>query len=153
MAQSPVLPGGGPDCDSLGSHVHVGEVAHNLRNFGDRGHKPCCFRERSDVEVGVGAREKDPPVLDSGGVVECPSSRSLLAHGAMLGRNRPGVCMRLPSLEEGPIHGRSHTLANQLLVVVRHPSRSVSVGVCHSLAGGSPVVSPTWGGWCARTAP
>ena len=85
MAQSSVLPGGGPDCDSLGSHVHVGEVAHNLRNFGDRGHKPCCFRERSDVEVGVGAREKDPPVLDSDGVVECPSSRSLLAHGAMLG--------------------------------------------------------------------
>ncbi len=84
MAQSSVLPGSGPDGDSLGSHVHVGEVAHNLRNFGDRGHKPCCFRERSDVEVGVGAREKDPPVLDSDGVMECPSSRSLLAHAAML---------------------------------------------------------------------
>ena len=84
MAQSSVLPGGGPDGDSLGSHVHVGEVAHNLRNVGDRGHEPCCFRERSDAEVGVGAREEDPPVLDSGGVVECPSSRSLLAHGAML---------------------------------------------------------------------
>jgi hypothetical protein len=37
----------------------------------------------------VGAREKDPPVLDSGGVVKCPSSRSLLAHGAMLGPHRP----------------------------------------------------------------
>jgi hypothetical protein len=34
----------------------------------------------------VGAREKDPPVLDSDGVVECPSSRPLLAQGAMLGR-------------------------------------------------------------------
>src|SRR5688500_16198678 len=84
MAQSSVLPGGRPDCDSLGSQVDVGEVAHNLRNFGDRGHKPCCFRERSDVEVGVRAGEKDPPVLDSDGVVECPSSRSPLAHGAML---------------------------------------------------------------------
>jgi len=84
QAQSSVLPGGGPNCDSLGSHVNVGEVAHNLRNFGDRGHQPCCFRERSDAEVGVGAREKDPPVLDSDGVVECSSGRSLLAHGAML---------------------------------------------------------------------
>src|SRR5258705_2977944 len=127
MAQSPVLPGGGPDCDSLGSHVHVGEVAHNLRNFGDRGYKPCCFRERSDAEVGVGAREKDPPVLDSDGVVECPSSRSLLAHWAMLGRNRPGLFMRPPSLEEGSIHGPWHTLANQLLIVVRHPRRPARV--------------------------
>ena len=97
MAQSSVLPGGGPNCDSLGSHVHVGEVAHNLRNFGDRGHKPCCFRERSDVEVGVGAREKDPPVLDSDGVVECPSCRSLLAHGAMLGGNREAATNGLPT--------------------------------------------------------
>ena len=87
MAQSSVLTGGGPDRDSLGSHVNVGEVAHDLRSFGDRGHEPCRFRERSDAEVGVGAREEDPPVLDSDGVVECPSSRSLLAHGAMLGRN------------------------------------------------------------------
>jgi len=84
MAQSSVLPGGGPDCDSLGSHVHVGEVAHNLRDFGDRGNKPRSFRERSDAEVSVGAGEKDPPVLDSDSVVECPSSRSLLAHRAML---------------------------------------------------------------------
>jgi hypothetical protein len=88
MAQSSVVPGGGSDCDSLGSHVHVWEVAHNLRNFGDRGHKPCCLRERSDLEVGVGAREEDPPVLDSDGVVKCPSSRSLLAHGAMLSNSK-----------------------------------------------------------------
>jgi hypothetical protein len=32
----------------------------------------------------MGAREKDPPVLNSDGVVECSSGRSLLAHGAML---------------------------------------------------------------------
>jgi transposase len=101
MAQSFVLPGCGPDCDSLGSHVHVGEVAHNLRNFGDRGHNPCCLRERSDVEVGVGAREKDPPVLDSDGVVEYPSSRSLLAHGAMPGR-KPGFMQRAAALRKMP---------------------------------------------------
>ena len=94
LAQSSVLPGGGPDRDPLGSHVHVGEVAHDLRSFGDRGHKPCCFDERLDVEIGVGAREKDPPVLDSNSVMECPSSRSLLAHGAMLGRHEDG-CQRL----------------------------------------------------------
>ncbi len=86
MAQSSVLPRGGPDGDSLGSHVHIGKVAHNLRNFGDRGHKPCCFRERSDGEVGMGAREQDPPVIDSVGVMECSSSRSFLAHGARLAR-------------------------------------------------------------------
>ncbi len=76
-------------------------MAHNLRNFGDRGYKPCCFRERSDVEVGVGAREKDPPVLDSDSVVECPSSRSLLAHGAMLGR-KPGFMQRAEALRRIP---------------------------------------------------
>ena len=81
LAQSSVLPRGGPDGDSLGSHVHIGELAHGLRDLGDRGHEPCCLRERPDAEVGVGAREQDPPVLDPGGVVECPSSRSLLAHG------------------------------------------------------------------------
>ena len=40
-------------------------MAHNLRNVGDRGHEPCCFRERSDVEVGAGTSGQDPPVLDS----------------------------------------------------------------------------------------
>jgi hypothetical protein len=63
----------------------------------------------------VGAREKDPPVLDSDGVVECPSSRSLLAHGAMLGR-KPGFMQRAgveilevrtrSSAPTGPRHGR-----------------------------------------------
>ena len=85
-AQSSVLPGGGPDSDSLRSHVHVREVAHNVRNVGDRGHKPCCFHERFDVEIGVGAREKDPPVLDADRLVECPSRRALLAHERMLRR-------------------------------------------------------------------
>jgi hypothetical protein len=41
----------------------------------------------------VGAGEQDPPVLDSDGVVECPSSRSLLAQAAMLGR-KPGCMQR-----------------------------------------------------------
>ena len=58
LAQRSVLPGGGPDGDSVGSHVHIWDVAHNLRNLGDRGHEPCRFRERSGMEVGVGARER-----------------------------------------------------------------------------------------------
>ena len=28
-----------------------------MRSFGDRGHNPCCLRERSDAVVSVGARE------------------------------------------------------------------------------------------------
>ena len=84
IAQGAVLAGGGPDRDSLGPHVHVGEVAYNLRDLGDRGHKTCCFRERTDREVGVGAREKDAPVLEAKRVVEGPSRRSLLTHRVMM---------------------------------------------------------------------
>ena len=144
MAQSSVLPGGGPDCDSLGSHVHVGEVAHNLRNFGDRGHKPCCFRERSDVEVGVGAREKDPPVLDSDGVVECPSSRSLLAHGAMLGR-KPGFMQRAEGYRTRPLRsgasvraqteGQALFSAERSLSSISHAWSSVWKAECRTRNG------------------
>jgi hypothetical protein len=72
LAEGSVFPGGGPDGDPLGSHVHVGEVTQDRRNVGDRGHEPCCFRERSDAEPGVGAGEQDPPVLDSYGVRGMP---------------------------------------------------------------------------------
>ena len=131
IAQSSVLPGGGPDGDSLGSHVHVGEVAHDLRNFGDRGHEPCCFRERSDAEVGVGAREEDPPVLDSDGVVECPSSRSLLAHGAMLGM-KPGFMQRDEALRK---EGQAPFSAVRSLSSISHAWSSVWKAECRMRNG------------------
>jgi len=136
MAESSVLPGRGPDCDSVGSHVHVGKVAHDLRNFGDGGNKPCRFRERSDVEVRVGAREKDPPVLDSNGVVECLSSRSLLAHRPML-RSRAFAAWqetwKPPDFEPGPpcprrICAMTNDLVGrdmELATIERHLSRAL----------------------------
>ena len=81
MAQSAVFPGGGADCDALGPDVHIGEVAHFLRNFGDRGHEPCRLREGLDTEEGVGAGEEDPPLLDSvGGVEGSRNARQFEAH-------------------------------------------------------------------------
>ncbi len=85
LAQLSVLPGGGPHGDSLGPHVHVGEVANGLRGFGDRGHKPCRRREQFDAEVGVRAREQDPPGLYPGDIMKCLRCRLLLAHRAILG--------------------------------------------------------------------
>jgi hypothetical protein len=67
------------DCDSLRC---ASTSMATASTFGDRGHKPCCFRERSDAKVGVGAG-KDPP-SSTPTAVGCPSSRSLLAHGPML---------------------------------------------------------------------
>ncbi len=58
----------------------------------------------------MGAREKDPPVLDSDSVVECPSSRSLLAHGAMLGR-KPGFMQRAEALPHAPVALRASVRA------------------------------------------
>ena len=80
LAQGPVLSGGCADRHSLRPPVNVGEMADALGNLGDRRHEPGAMLERPDTEVGVCAREQDPPILDSVSVVEGSSRRSLLVH-------------------------------------------------------------------------
>ena len=69
LAQGPVLSGGCADSHSLWPQVNVGEVANGLGNLGDCRHESGAMLERPDTEVGVCAREQDPPVLDSVSVV------------------------------------------------------------------------------------
>ena len=77
MAQSSVLPGGRTVTPSgRTSTSGSGPQPPQLQRSG---HKPCCFRERSDVEVTWAPEKTRQSSTPSASLM--PGSRSLLAHG------------------------------------------------------------------------
>ena len=80
LAQGTVLSGSRAHSHSLRPQVNVREVANGLGNLGDCRDEPGAMLERPDTEVGVCAREQNPPVLDSVSVVQGSSRRSLFVH-------------------------------------------------------------------------